>query len=217
MAHHHHYAGGAARFGQGFAGPADGDFDDDDDDSLSHPHDRIRRNYLQNQHQQYSQGSGINGGGGGGEQQENSARTLNGSGQRQETIRVNLNESYFANERRALVNLLANVRQKFNSMQMFNPAKNQSIKEQQEQWNENVSSFYWFQIWSQVQNSSVQFSSDISKTRCIDQNYSCSFFSFRNNQSELLKVTIDSRHEQKKQSSSAKTEGVKHFYLELSH
>lgn len=60
--------------------------------------------------------------------------------QAHETIEVRLNESYFSNERRALVNLLANCRQKFASLQLFNPVQNQSIKEQQQQsWNENVS------------------------------------------------------------------------------
>lgn len=56
-----------------------------------------------------------------------------------ETIHVKLSEGYFSNERKKVVNLLANLRSKFNSMQMFDPAKNKSINEQQQSWKEDVS------------------------------------------------------------------------------
>lgn len=124
----------------------DFDDDDEDDDSLSsqfNSRDKIRRNYIAAPNNSA----------------ETSGNTLNHPGnssshsnQRNypipETIQIKLNESYFANERKAAVNLLANCRQKLNSLQMFNPAKNQSIREQQEKnWNENVSKigkFYKF-------------------------------------------------------------------------
>ena len=54
-------------------------------------------------------------------------------------IRVKLNEGYFAKEQRSLLNMAANLRQKISSMQMFNPAKNQSINEQQQEWSQKVS------------------------------------------------------------------------------
>lgn len=136
-------ANSSSRFGAAAAGAkhqvvGGGNFsdDDDDDDSLSQQqHDRIRRsNYLSSQqhqasHQQQQQQHQLN------QQASNFNSTT-----RQETIHVKLNESYFANEKKALVNMLANCRQKLNTLQMFNPAKNQSLREQQEQqWNDNVS------------------------------------------------------------------------------
>lgn len=54
------------------------------------------------------------------------------------TIHVQLNEGYFARERRILLNFAANVRQKCSSIQMFNPAKNTAMREQQQQWDEKV-------------------------------------------------------------------------------
>lgn len=116
-----------------FAPPASGGFqadddddsyDDDDDDSISTqiPADKIRRNYQLR--------AGM-------EQATSSASyQVNGN---QETIRVHLNESYFAHERRQLVGLISDVRQKLNSFRLFNPVKNQEIIEQQQQWSEKVS------------------------------------------------------------------------------
>lgn len=94
--------------------------DDEDEDSFDHSKDKIRRNYLHHAH-------GVN--------MSFDANRMGGP----EPIQVKLNESYFANEKRAIVNLLANARTKLNSMQMFNPAKNQTIKEQQETWSDKVS------------------------------------------------------------------------------
>lgn len=112
------------------------EFDDDDDDSYSQTHrgDGIRRNYRLHA---YAQPGGSSSGSHQRQTNENYRETNNTANQ--ETIRVHLNESYFASERRAVVALLANVRQKVSSLQMFNPVKNQSINEQQEQWNEKVS------------------------------------------------------------------------------
>lgn len=120
----------------------DYDDDDDDDDSFSSPShrrgDKIKRNYISgvaNDHNDPQ--NAINSTTAGSSSTSNYNQRNNNI---QETIQVKLNESYFANERRAAVNLLANCRQKLNSLQMFNPAKNQSIREQQEMnWNENVS------------------------------------------------------------------------------
>jgi len=56
-----------------------------------------------------------------------------------ETIQVTLNEGYFAKERRAIVEVLANVRQKLNSIRPFNPAQNEASKQKHEEWNEKVS------------------------------------------------------------------------------
>lgn len=85
--------------------------------------DRIRRSYRI--HEQQAAG------------RQDSAPQANGQPQ---AIRVTLNESYFAPERRALVNLLANARQKMNSLRLFNPAQNEASKQRQEQWDEKVSS-----------------------------------------------------------------------------
>lgn len=102
------------------------DDDDEDDDSFNEGRgvDRIKRNYL---HQSASN------------QQASSAGSQPGVHQQPEIINVKLDESYFAREKRFLINAMANVRNKLNSVQMFNPAKNQVLKEQQESWSENVS------------------------------------------------------------------------------
>lgn len=61
--------------------------------------------------------------------------------QQPETIRVKLNESYFARERHLLVGLVANARNKVNSMRLFNPIENDAAKQQREdEWSERVSS-----------------------------------------------------------------------------
>jgi len=122
------YSSSGARFNQNSTGATGGQFDDEDEeDSFS------QQNYLPHYHRKqvnYGQAdSGLSNGPQAGEFEY----------QRPETIQVKLSEGYFANERKALVNMVANCRQKFNSMQMFNPAKNQSTKERQENWNENVS------------------------------------------------------------------------------
>lgn len=127
------YTGNAAGIG-GSGGQED--YDDEDDDSISQGHDRIRRNYIHHAHQAHHTNN-----------QDHSNGIGNSASQQDTTIHVTLNESYFSSERRALVNLLANIRQKFNSMQMFNPAKNQSIKEQQQQWNEDVSELNSTSSW----------------------------------------------------------------------
>lgn len=57
-----------------------------------------------------------------------------------EPIQVKLNESYFAREQKLVKDCLANVRQKVAQLQMFNPAKNATQREQQQTWNESVSS-----------------------------------------------------------------------------
>lgn len=62
------------------------------------------------------------------------------SRQQPETIRVKLNESYFAREKHLLMGLMANARNKVNSMKLFNPVQNESTKQQQEEWSERVSS-----------------------------------------------------------------------------
>lgn len=138
MAHYNSSAGryGSGRFASGGQAASEEDFDDDDDDSIGH--DRIRRNYL-HQHHQAANSANLQ------QQQQQdateaaAAAASTGPFRAAETIQVKLNEGYFASERKAVVNLLANCRQKCSSMQMFNPAKNQSIKEQQQQWDENVS------------------------------------------------------------------------------
>lgn len=56
-----------------------------------------------------------------------------------EPIQVKLNESYFAREQKLVKDCLANVRQKVAQLQMFNPAKNATQREQQQTWNESVS------------------------------------------------------------------------------
>lgn len=115
--------------------PRSSDEDEDSEMSNHETGDGIRRNYVTSvRHQQQQQVD------------ENCTRQQKQQSScsyaEHETIKVNLDESYFSNERRVLVNLFANCRQKFASMQLFNPAKNQSIKEQQQQsWNENVSLF----------------------------------------------------------------------------
>lgn len=118
---------------------AEQDFDDDDEDddslsSQSNSRDKIRRNYIAaptNNNNNLAANDPAS---------PSSQSHQRNHYQIPETIQVKLNESYFANERRAAVNLLANCRQKLNSLQMFNPAKNQSIREQQEKnWEENVS------------------------------------------------------------------------------
>lgn len=107
----------------------DDDEEDDDDDSLSQsgPQDRVRRNYLGQQPASLSAVGSLPDG------------SMPGATGRPETIKVQLNESYFSAERRRLYNLLATVRSKLSSMQMFNPVKNQTMREQQETWDEKVS------------------------------------------------------------------------------
>lgn len=56
-----------------------------------------------------------------------------------EPIQVKLNESYFAREQKLIKDCLANVRQKVSQLQLFNPAKNATQREQQQTWNESVS------------------------------------------------------------------------------
>lgn len=56
-----------------------------------------------------------------------------------ETIRVKLNESYFAKEKHLLIGLMANARNKVNSMRLFNPMQNETAKQQQQEWTERVS------------------------------------------------------------------------------
>lgn len=104
------------------------DPDDDDDDSLSQscPQDRIRRNYL-------GQRPGAN-------LASSQAEASLGASARPETIEVQLNEGFLSRERRFLYDILANTRSKLSTMQMFNPARNQSMREQQESWDEKVSS-----------------------------------------------------------------------------
>lgn len=128
----HFAANPASRFAASRAGrePEDEDeFDEEDEDSFSsssrpnrHHGDKITRKYQT-----------------GADSSAGSSAFYQSDGTNQETIRVHLNESYFANERRQLVGLVANVRQKLNTLQMFNPAKNQTINEQQQNWNEKVS------------------------------------------------------------------------------
>lgn len=127
----HLAVGPSRRFGPpgsgGFQANHDDDdsYDDEDDDSISTqiPADKIRRNYqLRAGMEQASSSS--------------ASYQVNGN---QETIRVHLNESYFAHERRQLVGLVSDVRQKLNSFRMFNPVKNQEIIEQQQEWSEKVS------------------------------------------------------------------------------
>lgn len=60
--------------------------------------------------------------------------------QQPETIRVKLNESYFAKEKHLLVGLMANARNKVNSIRLFNPIENDAVKQQQDEWSERVSS-----------------------------------------------------------------------------
>lgn len=101
----------------------DDDEEEDEDDSLCQPNDRIRRSYHVPS-QRASNSNQRNG-------QQESTR---------ETIRVDLDEGYFASERRLFVESLANVRQKLNSLRMFNPAKNaENVKQQQQEWSEKVS------------------------------------------------------------------------------
>jgi hypothetical protein len=116
--------------------------DDDEDEEEEYedtyePVDRIRRSFRltsqqsnsSQQQQQYNVA-----GKQAGQQQSYKLPTV-------ETIQVTLNESYFARERRFIVNQLANARQKLNSIQLFNPAQNESLKQQQQQqWSEKVSS-----------------------------------------------------------------------------
>lgn len=99
----------------------------DDDDYYDADEDRIRRHYLQHQRPNSERA------------QTSTMIGQDSSQQPPETIHVKLNESYFAREQRALIDLVANIRQKFQSTQLFNPAKNQSIREQQQQWTEDVS------------------------------------------------------------------------------
>lgn len=110
--------------------PTDDDDEDDDSFGSSSPADRIRRHY--HHHQQQQQNSSSQQAASGGGSSSVSVPT--------ETIQVKLNESYFARERRLLVDALANVRQTVSSVRMFNPAKNESVKQQaQQEWNEKVS------------------------------------------------------------------------------
>lgn len=135
MAHHHQRYAANARFSANqeahFADEDDDDEEDDDDDSFTRGDNIRRSNYLHSvglAAQQSSTGCATN------------QPRLVSAGAQGETIQVKLNESYFANEKRAVVNLVANCRQKLNSMQMFNPAKNQTFREQQQQQSsENVS------------------------------------------------------------------------------
>lgn len=99
---------------------------EEDSDSLSQAHDQVRRNYLPNLHQVSGNESS----------RAQAQRELSTDAAKSQP---KLGESYFAKERRALLNVLANGRQKISSLQMFNPAKNQSVKEEQQQWSENVS------------------------------------------------------------------------------
>lgn len=59
--------------------------------------------------------------------------------EKSETIRVKLDESYFAKEKAAICNFVANARQRLTSIRMFNPAKNETIRETEQTWNESVS------------------------------------------------------------------------------
>uniref|UniRef100_A0A6G1SP16 Sodium-dependent neutral amino acid transporter SLC6A17 n=1 Tax=Aceria tosichella TaxID=561515 RepID=A0A6G1SP16_9ACAR len=123
----------------------DNEEEEEDEDNYE-PVDRIRRSFhLTNQphsspshqgqlHQQLSQSSS-------GAARQASRHLSNQSSSCQipapETIQVTLNESYFARERRFIVSQLANARQKLNSLQLFNPAQNESLKQQQQQeWSE---------------------------------------------------------------------------------
>lgn len=56
-----------------------------------------------------------------------------------ETIHVRLNESYFGKEKTAIYNLLANARQRVASLRLFNPAKNEVVRENEQTWSESVS------------------------------------------------------------------------------
>lgn len=122
----------------------DYDDDDDDDDSFSSPShhrgDKIKRNYISGAANNHNDTQNTINAAAAAGSSSTSTSNYHQRNNIQETIQVKLNESYFANERKAAVNLLANCRQKLNSLQMFNPAKNQSIRERQEMnWNENVS------------------------------------------------------------------------------
>lgn len=130
----HQYSGAGGHFGlAGYGRPSGGrhdeddeEFYDDEDDSYSEHKpgvDKIKRNYLQQQQSKQQP------------QQVDQSQQSSGP----ETIRVELDESYFGKEKRFLINVASNLRSKLNSMQMFNPAKNVNIKEQQETWNESVS------------------------------------------------------------------------------
>lgn len=119
-------AAAAARSGRGVADEFEDD-EDYDEDSFNNNNrhinrgDKIKRNYLQ--HETTNNFSFDN-------------RGPLGTG---EAIHVQLNEGYFSNEKKIVIDFLANVRSKLSSMQMFNPAKNQTVKEQQETWNDKVS------------------------------------------------------------------------------
>lgn len=60
-------------------------------------------------------------------------------GNERDTIHVRLNESYFAKEQTAIYNFLANTRQYLTSLRLFNPAKNENIRQKEETWTESVS------------------------------------------------------------------------------
>lgn len=116
------YPVGNSPYGGARGNPLEEDEEDEDDEptsSDSAPHDGIHRSYLQNQQMNPQAG------------QNNATRP--------ETIQVQLNEGVFANERRYVHDLLASARSRLAAMQMFNPVKNQSLREQQEQWDEKVS------------------------------------------------------------------------------
>lgn len=108
------------------------EFDDEDDSYAS---------YGSNFHMQAAAGSNQQAASVNYDHQHQATTFVSGGAARQpaETIQVTLNESYFASERRILLDLFANLRQKLSSTQMFNPAKNETIKQQQQEWNEKVS------------------------------------------------------------------------------
>lgn len=125
-------AAAAARVGAAGRPPAEEDEYEDEEDydedsfnnnnnnNMNRGGDKIRRNYLQQQGTNFSFDN----------------RGPIGTG---EAIHVKLNEGYFSNEKKVVVDFLANVRSKLNTVQMFNPAKNNSNLQQQETWNDKVS------------------------------------------------------------------------------
>ena len=137
----------SGRMNSEFNGQNEQEDEDEDDEDNYEPVDRIRRSYhLTSQHPSSSQQAKQ-------QQQQrqqsnNTARLANAAAPPHqgyhmppaETIQVTLNESYFARERRFIVSQLANARQKLNSLQLFNPAQNENLKQQQQQeWSEKVS------------------------------------------------------------------------------
>lgn len=121
----------SGRFGR--HGQQDEDEEEEEEDFVSR--DRVRRSYIRPASGQQRQHF---------ETSTNAAwqpPASDGSPRPEPAVtRVTLDEGYFAPERRKLRGALANVRQKLAGLQLFNPARNESLKQQQrEEWTEKVS------------------------------------------------------------------------------